>query len=179
MQATPYIYNDDENGPKRRVLRRLGHRYISFLHFFFLKSIFTCFYYSPFVFLVISHPLHYDDQMRRTNRYGRSRKDSYVTAGYVFPFFFVFFFSFHVFSCRPHLTPTMTTKTGPNDARRVVWAIGTFFFFMFFKKIYIYVFFYYSLFVYLVISHPLHLRRRPNWAHKPLWKDFYAGQTAP
>ena len=122
---------DDENGPKRRQTRRLGHWYV-----FFFFHIFLCTNYSQ------RRPTQaHSTQRKPTQPHSTQRKPAKPHGSQQWPMKAnagpqqpIMANEGQHRPTKPHSTQQKTldwaamTKTGPNNARHVVWAIGMFFF---------------------------------------------------
>jgi hypothetical protein len=126
---------DDENRLKRRVSHRLGHRY--FFSFFFVFSINSLIIFAFFYrFYLRSNStgrarMAGDDENspegRKTRRLGHRFFSIFFSYFLYTNWWFSFFLgSIYVPKARGGLGWAGMTKTGPNDASRVVWAIGIF-----------------------------------------------------
>ena len=163
------VGSDYQNGPKQRVSRRLGFRYVFFFMFFYLLT--NQLYYILFIFGLCSGGQRLPKRTQTTcltsfglqvcffhvfyllTKYiififglcsGRQRvpkwaqmlRDTSFKVQVRFFLFFMFFFciltnDLYYIQVQFMFSWALITKTGPNDASCVVWALGIFFFHVF------------------------------------------------
>ena len=121
---------DEKNRPKRRKTRHLGHRYVNFLPSF---NLLFCFFYRFYSCSKTTGRIRLgsDEKNRPKRRVLHHLGHRYVVffLFMFYLFFFVFLGSICVLKRRAGLGWAAMRKTGPNDAKHIVWAIGMFLFY--------------------------------------------------
>ena len=132
-----------KNGPKQCKTHHLGHRYVNFLpsfNFFFL--LFFKFRFYSCSKMTGRIQLGSDEKNRPKRHVLRHLGHRYVVFfRSCFTCFILFYLgSIRVLKRQAGLGWAVMGKTGPNDARRVIWTIGMCFFVLLYFYLFIYMF---------------------------------------
>ena len=115
----------DENRPKQHVSCRLGHTYFLLLFFVFFIYQLMVFVHLGCIYVLEARErvrMGGEDKNGPKRRQTRRLGHRYVFFKYI-NIFYLYFFSFLLL--RPPV-PMKRRPAGPNDARRIVWAISIF-----------------------------------------------------
>ena len=127
-----YTGKNDDNGPKRHISHRLGTRWV-FLKIYSCFSIIPHQHHTTLMSPTTYHPnlnglQHHHTTWRTGAGEGDDRgKGSRRDMSHALDMFFLYCLHLQLGLLLPPSKKTTTTISGPNDAYRVIWALGEFF----------------------------------------------------